>query len=60
MLNIGKNYVKYLGVSIDKSLSWKYHIVQLVSKISKTIGTIARLRHFVRLATLHHIYILLI
>ena len=42
---------------IDETLSWKYHIVHLASKISKTIGIIARLRHFVPLATLHHIYI---
>ena len=40
-----KNYVKYLGVLIDETLSWKYHIVHLASKISKTIGIIARLRH---------------
>ena len=55
-----KNYVKCLGVLIDETLSWKYHIAHLVSKISKTIGIIARLRHFVPLATLHHIYISLI
>ena len=55
-----KNYVKYLGVLIDETLSWKYHIVHLASKISKTIGLIARLRHFVPLATVHHIYISLI
>ena len=55
-----KNYARYLGVLIDKTLSWKYHIIHLASKISKTIGIIARLRHFVPLATLHHIYILLI
>ena len=55
-----KNYVKYLGVLIDETLSWKYHIVHLASKISKTIGIIARLRHFLPLATLHHIYISLI
>ena len=52
-----KNYVKYLGVLIDETLSWKYHIVHLASKISKTIGIIATLRHFVPLATLHHIHI---
>ena len=55
-----KNYVKYLGVLIDETLSWKYHIIHLASKISKTIGIIARLRYFVPLATLHHLYISLI
>ena len=53
-----KNYVKYLAVLIAETLLWKYHIVHLASKISKTIiGIIARLRHFVSLATPHHIYI---
>ena len=55
-----KNYVKYLGVLIDENLSWKYHIAHIASKISKTIGIIASLKHFVPLNTLHHIYISLI
>ena len=43
-----KNYVKYLGVLIDiGNLSWRYHIDQISSKISKGVGIIARLRHFV-------------
>ena len=42
-----KNYVKYLGVLIDDHLSWKYHIDHIATKISKTVGIIARLRHFV-------------
>ena len=50
-----QNYVKYLGVLIDENLSWKYHIAHIASKISKTIGIIASLRHFV-----HHMYISLI
>ena len=55
-----KNYVKYLGVLIDENLSWKYHIAHIASKISKTIGIIASLRHFVPLNTLHHIHVSLI
>ena len=51
-----KNYFKHLGVLIDETLSWKYHIVHLASKISKTIGIIARLRHFVPEPT-SHIYL---
>ena len=43
---------------IDENLSWKYHIVHLASKISKKIGIhVIAVRHFVPLATLHHIYI---
>ena len=40
-----KEFIKYLGVIIDSSLTWKYHIDNIASKISKSIGIITRLRH---------------
>ena len=51
-----KEFVKYLGVIIDSNLTWKYHIDNIAYKISKAIGIIARLRHFVPLSTLNSIY----
>ena len=51
-----KSYVKYLGLLIDENLSWKHHILHIASKISISIGFIARLRHFVPLNTLLNIY----
>ena len=51
-----QDYVKYLGILIDKNLSWKYHIDYVASKSSRTIGIIARLRHFILLSTLLTIY----
>jgi hypothetical protein len=36
-----KEYVKYLGVLIDENLTWKYHIDNIASKISKAIGIIS-------------------
>ena len=51
-----KTYVKYLGVLIDKNLSWKYHIDFIALKISKTIGIISRLRHFIPTPILLNIY----
>ena len=51
-----KTYVKYLGVLIDGSLSWKYHIDYISTKISKGIGIIARLRHLVPFTTLLNYY----
>ena len=50
------SYVKYLGVLIDENLSWKHHILHIASKISISIGIIARLRHFVPFNTLQHFY----
>ena len=49
-----KKFIKYL--LIDENLSWSYHIAHVESKISKSIGIISRIRHFVPLSTLHHIY----
>ena len=51
-----KTYLKYLGVFIDNNFAWKEHINYINEKISKTVGIIARLRHFVPLNTLQTIY----
>ena len=37
---------KFLGVFIDKGISWRVHIGKIVSKISQTVGIIARARGF--------------
>ena len=42
-----KVYIKYLGVLIDKNLSWKHHIDAIATKISKNVGLIAKLRYYV-------------
>ena len=42
-----KDYVKYLGLMIDSNPSWKYHIESICHKISKSIGIIAKIRHYV-------------
>jgi hypothetical protein len=53
-----KLFIKYLGILIDSIAlhAWKYHIDNIASKISKSIGIITRLRHFVPLSTLLSIY----
>ena len=51
-----KDYVKFLGVLIDKNLTWRHHIDYIASKISKIVGTLARLRHHVPLSILLEIY----
>ena len=38
-----QEYLKYIGVLVDKNLTWKYHIDAIAAKISKTIGLISKL-----------------
>ena len=45
-----------IGVLIDENLSWKNHLDCVITKISKTIGMIAKLRHFVPSSVLTNIY----
>ena len=42
-----KDYLKYLGLMIDSNLSWKWDIESICHKISKSIGIIAKIRHYV-------------
>ena len=41
--------VKYLGMYIDKHLSWNFHIFQLSKKLSRANGILSKLRHGVPL-----------
>ena len=47
---------KYLGVMMDWSLSWKDHVHQVSKKISRSIGILLKLRHFVDTRILVNIY----
>ena len=40
------DYVKYLGMYIDKHLSWNFHIMQLAKKLSRANGIISKLRYY--------------
>ena len=51
---------KYLGVMIDKSLTWKEHIQYVCKKVTKSCGYLAKLRHFVSTDTLISIYYALV
>ena len=51
-----KNHIKYLGIYIDNNLNWALHIQHINSKISKNLGILFRLRHFLTLNTLKQIY----
>ena len=47
---------KFLGLYIDDELTWKYHIDQITTKISKMAGIMARARHYLSIQTLKTIY----
>ena len=51
-----KDYIKYLGVLIDKNLFWKFNIDSVATKISKIVGLIAKIRHFTPRRVLLNIY----
>ena len=55
-----KDCTKYLGVLIGENLSWRTHIITAATKISKTIGMLSKLRHFVPSSVLVNIYYALI
>ena len=55
-----KNYTKYQGIYIDKNLNWATHIQHINNKISKNLGILFRLHHFLTLNTLKQIYYSLI
>ena len=50
------NNVKYLGVHIDKFVSWDFHITQLSNKLSRANGILSKLRHFTSKETLLSLY----
>ena len=49
-------YVKYLGILTDSYLNWSYHTDMLASKLTRAIGMLSKIRHFVPKGTLHEIY----
>lgn len=61
ILNIEqKDHIKYLGVYLDRYLSWEHQIKLVHSKSSKNIGILRRLRYYVNFKTLIDIYYSLI
>ena len=51
-----KDHVKYLGVFIEQHLKWNYHISNISKKISRGVGILTRLRHFMNTDLLKTIY----
>ena len=53
---IPSKYVKYLGVLIDPLLNWSYHVNLLAPKLSRAIGMLSKIRHYVDQYVLRDIY----
>ena len=43
------NSFDFLGITIEKHLTWKSHVDKISNKISKTIGTLNRLKFYLPL-----------
>ena len=50
------NKVKYLGLHIDNSLTWKCQIENIKGKVSRAIGLLKYCKNFVSMETLKDIY----
>ena len=50
------DHVKYLGMYIDKYLSWDFHILQLSKKLSRANGILSKLRHNASIETCLQVY----
>ena len=50
------NLVKYLGINIDKNLTWKQQISDIAIKLNNANGILSKLRHFIDRKTLKSIH----
>ena len=53
---IPSEYVKYLGIVIDEHLNWGEHIDNIAGRLSRTVGMLSKIRHYVNESTLRMIY----
>ena len=50
------NTVKYLGIKIDKNLTWASHVNDVAVKFNKANAMLSKVRHYVDRKTLKMIY----
>ena len=48
--------IKYLGVYLDKNLSWEFHINELCKKLSSAVGMLYKMKNLCSTSTLKSIY----
>ena len=54
------NSTKFLGVIIDKNLTWKNHIDAISKTISRNIGMLTKMKHYVPEYILYSLYCTLV
>ena len=55
-----ENYVKYLGLYIDSSLSWKFHVQHIAKKVKRCAGILSKIRYYVTKDILVQLYYALV
>ena len=55
-----KDQIKYLGVIVDSTLTWKAHIDKICKSVSRTIGVLYKIRPYVNIKILKTLYYSLI
>ena len=50
------NHVKFLGVLLDETLSWRSHLIELSKKLARSVDIFYKLGRYVPLDTLTSIY----
>ena len=55
-----KEFIKYLGILLDSTLTWKYQISSICKKISRALGVMYKLRPFLPLNVMKNVYYSLI
>ena len=50
------NFVKYLGVLVDKHLLFRQHMNSVCNKLTRAIDMLKKIRHYVKVNTLRSIY----
>ena len=49
-------HVQFLGITVDEYVSWKYHLDNVCTKVSRSVGIISKLRYFLPQQTLVTLY----
>ena len=49
-------HVKYLRILIGSFLNWNFHIDELSTKLSRAVGMLAKIRHYITAKTLSMVY----